>query len=88
MSNEELKSFLSKVKGDIALQEKLKIVNSPEEVVAIAKELGHNFTADKLGQLREVSDEELENVAGGLGFCVISNANVSNVCISFDCFHT
>jgi predicted ribosomally synthesized peptide with nif11-like leader len=85
MSKEQLKAFLETAKNDAALQNKLKAAKSAEEVVAIAKQHGHEFTADKLGQL---SDEELENVAGGLGFCIVTNANLSNVCISFDCFHT
>jgi hypothetical protein len=35
--------------------------------VTIAKEHGHEFTADKLSQLQsELSDRELEGVAGGV----------------------
>ena len=62
MSLEQLKSFLEKVKGDSNLQEKLKAAKSPEDVVGIAKEHGHEFTADKFSQF---SEEELEGVAGG-----------------------
>ena len=62
MSLEQLKAFLEKVKGDSNLQEKLKAAKSPEDVVGIAKEHGHEFTADKVNQL---SEEELEGVAGG-----------------------
>ena len=62
MSEEQLKAFLAKVKGDSNLQEKLKAAKSPEDVVGIAKEHGHEFTADKFSQL---SEEELEGVAGG-----------------------
>ena len=64
MSEEQLKAFLEKVKGDTTLQEKLKGAKSPEDVVGIAKEHGHEFTADKISQL---SEEELEAVAGGDG---------------------
>ena len=64
MSEEQLKAFLAKVKADTSLQEKLKAAKSPEDVVGIAKELGHEFTADKFTQL---SKEELEGVAGGSG---------------------
>ena len=63
MSEEQLKAFLEKVKADTSLQEKLKAAKSPEDVVGIAKELGHEFTADKFTQL---SKEELEGMAGGL----------------------
>ena len=62
MSLEQLKAFLEKVKGDSNLQEKLKAAKSPEDVVGIAKEHGHEFTADKLSQL---SEKELEGVSGG-----------------------
>ncbi len=63
MTLDQLKAFLEKVKGDSNLQEKLKAAKSPEDVVGIAKEHGHEFTADKINQL---SEEELEGVAGGL----------------------
>ena len=62
MSIEQLKAFLAKVKGDSSLQEKLKAAKSPEDVVGIAKEHGHEFTADKISQ---ISEKELEGLAGG-----------------------
>ena len=62
MSLEQLKAFLSKVKGDTTLQEKLKAAKSPADVVTIAKECGHEFTSDKFNLLGE---EELEAIAGG-----------------------
>ena len=62
MSLEQLKAFLTKAKGDSNLQEKLKAAKSPEDVVGIAKEHGHEFTADKI---TELSEEELEGVSGG-----------------------
>ena len=62
MSEEQLKAFLEKVKADTSLQENLKAAKTPEDVVAIAKEHGHEFTADKLNQL---SEEELEGISGG-----------------------
>ena len=61
MSLEELKAFLEKIKGDTMLQEKLKAAKSPDDVVGIAKEHGHEFTADKINQLTE---EDLEGVVG------------------------
>ena len=62
MSLEQFKAFLEKVKNDTNLQEKLKAAKSPEAVVGIAKEHGHEFTADKINQL---SEQDLEGVAGG-----------------------
>ncbi|KZR88132.1 Nitrogen fixation protein of unknown function [Synechococcus sp. MIT S9509] len=64
MSLEQLKAFLSKAKDDQSIQEKLKAAKSPEDVVGIAKEHGHEFTADKINQL---SEKELEVAAGGVG---------------------
>ena len=64
MSLEQLKAFLAKAQGDTKFQDKLKAAKSPDEVVSIAKEYGHEFTADKISQL---SEEELEGVAGGGG---------------------
>ena len=63
MSLEQLKAFLEKVKGDSSLQERLKAAKSSDEVVSIAKEHGHEFTADKIIQL---STKDLENVSGGM----------------------
>ena len=62
MSEEQLKAFLAKVKGDSNLKEKLKAAKSNDEVVSIAKEHGHEFTAEKFSQL---SEQDLEGVAGG-----------------------
>ena len=67
MSLEQLKAFLSKVKGDSSLQDKLKAAKSAEDVVSIAKEHGHEFTADKITELNE---EDLEGVAGGAVLCL------------------
>ena len=62
MSEEQLKAFIAKAKDDQSIQDKLKAAKTPEEVVAIAKEYGHEFTADKI---TELSENELESVAGG-----------------------
>ena len=62
MSEEQLKAFIAKAKDDTSVQEKLKAAKTPEDVVGIAKEHGHEFTADKI---TELSGEELEGVAGG-----------------------
>ena len=65
MSEEQLKAFLAKAKDDQSIQDKLKAAKSPEDVVAIAKEHGYEFTADKITGMRELIEEELEGVAGG-----------------------
>ena len=63
MSQEQLKAFLEKVKGDTTLQEKLKAARSPEDLVGIAKDHGHEFATEHISQL---SEEELEGMAGGV----------------------
>ena len=73
MSEEQLKAFIAKAKDDQSIQDKLKAAKSPEDVVGIAKDHGHEFTADKV---TELSEEELEGVTGGTGtiigaWCVV-----------------
>ena len=66
MSEEELKAFLEKVKGDTSLQEKLKAAADSDAVLAIAKDAGFSISADDLTMAQsELSDEKLEGVAGG-----------------------
>ena len=69
MSEEQLKAFLEKVKGDTSLQEQLKVAASPEAAIEIAKEAGFAITADDIQSMQsatvELSDEELEGAAGG-----------------------
>ena len=69
MSEEQLKAFLAKAKDDQSIQDKLKAAKSPEDVVGIAKEHGHEFTADRI---TELSEEELERVAGGTTSMMLS----------------
>ena len=77
MSQEQLKAFLEKVKGDTSLQEKLKAAASPEAVIEIAKEAGFSITAEDIQSMQsataELSDEELEGAAGGYSYisCIV-----------------
>ena len=69
MSEEQLKAFLEKVKGDTSLMEKLQAAASPEAAIEIAKDAGFAITAEDIQSMQsatvEVSDEELEGAAGG-----------------------
>jgi len=66
MSEEQLKAFLEAVKADAGLQEKLNAAADPDAVVEIAKEAGFVISADELERRQaEISEEELEGVAGG-----------------------
>ena len=69
MSEEQLKSFLEKVKTDTSLQEKLKAAADADALTTIAKEAGFAITAEDIQSMQsatDLSDEELEGVAGGL----------------------
>jgi predicted ribosomally synthesized peptide with nif11-like leader len=72
MSEEQLKAFLEAVKADARLQERLKSVVDAEAVVAIANAAGFSFSVEqlkwastKISGVKELSDNELEGVAGG-----------------------
>ena len=67
MSEEQLKAFLEKVKGDTSLQEKLKAASDADAVVSIAKEEGLSISVDDNKAQSELSEEGLEGVAGGCG---------------------
>ena len=69
MSEEQLKAFLEAVKADEALQEKLKAAADTDAVVEIAKAAGFAISAEELKKSQaEISEEELEGVAGGVTF--------------------
>jgi len=70
MSAEQLAALLAKLKDDEGLQEKLKGAADLDAALAIAKDAGFDISkADWLryqaNQTLELSDEELEGVAGG-----------------------
>ena len=71
MSEEQLKAFLEKVKGDTGLQERLEGAASPEAGIEIAKDAGFSITAEDIQSMQsatvDVSDEELEGATGGVG---------------------
>ena len=70
MSEEQLKAFIAKVQADRSLQEQLKAEGA--DLVAIAKGSGFAITEAevKAYQTRELSDDELEGVAGRFGYSV------------------
>ncbi|QNI85081.1 nif11-like leader peptide domain protein [Synechococcus sp. PROS-7-1] len=66
MSEEQLKAFWEAVQADAGLQEKLKAAKDADAVVAIAKAEGFVISAEELKKSQaEISEEELEGVAGG-----------------------
>ena len=74
MSEQQLKAFLEKVKRDTALQEKLKAASDANTVAAIAKEAGFSISVDDLKNAQsELSDEELEGIAGGNNYFMLGD---------------
>ena len=62
MSEEQFKAFLEKIKGDAGLQERLKVAQSPQHIVEIAKDHGHDLSLD---HFIELGEDELDGIAGG-----------------------
>ena len=64
--NENLKKFLEKVSEDKALAEKVSAEKDPAALIPLAKEMGIELTeADLKRPVEELSDDELDTVAGG-----------------------
>ena len=80
MSKEQLEAFLEKIKTDTSLQEQLKLAADVNAVIAIAKDAGYTISADDLKSTQSgISEEELENVAGGAGtICCVSIFKISS----------
>ena len=72
MSEEQLKAFLEAVKADAGLQEKLNAAADVDAVVEIAKDAGFVISADESEMSALLSEDDLENVAGGfkIGICL------------------
>ncbi len=74
MSKETVREFFKVAEKDDALQEKLKAGNSSTSIVQMAADRGYEFTTKELQAFMqeaiaadgELSQEELETVAGGL----------------------
>jgi len=70
MSEEQLAALLAKLKDDAGLQEKFKGAADLDTLLAIAKDAGFEISKaawlkHQANQTFELSDEELEGVAGG-----------------------
>ena len=71
MSIESAKAFYERVETDTELQEKLKELNTKENIEPYVKgELGYEFTLEEMQKVifeknPEMTDEELEAVVGG-----------------------
>jgi predicted ribosomally synthesized peptide with nif11-like leader len=71
MSEEQLSALIAKLQEDEGLQEKLKGAADLDAAVSLAKEAGFDvskadFLRHQASQALELSDEDLQKVAGGL----------------------
>ncbi len=68
MSEEQLKAFIEKIQADPSLKQKLYSAADTAAVVEIAKSAGFVVSIEELQKAQsnmELSDEDLEGVAGG-----------------------
>ncbi len=75
MSEEQLKAFWEAIQADAGLQQKLQGVTELDAVAAIAKEAGFSISAEEIKKAQsefELTDEQLENVAGGKCYCYVT----------------
>jgi predicted ribosomally synthesized peptide with nif11-like leader len=67
MSKEALDQFIQKVTDDEQLQARIGDEIDAESLIALGAECGCEFTAEELQESVELSEDELDGVAGGLG---------------------
>ena len=85
MSAESLKAFFAKVHSDPALTAKAKEIGTSDfkKTEAFAKELGFDITDDDLinyvKETSALSDDDLDNVAGGIVTCLAAGVAVGVV---------
>jgi predicted ribosomally synthesized peptide with nif11-like leader len=82
MSELQLTALLAKLKDDAGLREKLQGTADLDAALALAKEAGFDVSKTEwlkaqARQTLELSDEELENVAGGTGGCYSEEKGLS-----------
>ena len=65
MSKENLEQFMSKVADSEELQAKIGEEIDAEALIALGAECGCEFTAEAIAEYVELSDEDLDGVAGG-----------------------
>ena len=65
MSKENLEQFMSKVADSEELQARIGEEIDTEALIALGAECGCEFTAETIAEYAELSDEELDGVAGG-----------------------
>lgn len=81
MSVVSAKAFIEKVKNDEDFKKKLGSLKDAQARVEFVKAAGFDFTKEELAKVKEeegLTDEELDNVAGGCGHaCLVGLGDVS-----------
>ena len=67
MSKENLYQFISKVADSEELQAKIGEEIDAEALIALGAECGCEFSAEDLTEAAELTDDELDSIAGGVG---------------------
>ena len=65
MSKENLEQFMNQIAESEELQAKIGEEIDTEALIALGAECGCEFTAEAIAEYAELSDEELDGVAGG-----------------------
>ena len=60
-----IKEFSEKVKSDSSFAAKFKNAKTPAQIVDLAKAEGYSFTVDDVKAASNLSDKDLDAVAGG-----------------------
>ena len=68
MSKENLEQFMNQVTASEELQARIGDEIDAESLIALGVECGFEFTAEDLRQSAELSEDELDTVAGGFRF--------------------
>ena len=68
MSKEDVERFVNKISGSQDLQARIGTGMDGEALAALGAENGYDFSVEELSGLEELSDQELEGVAGGAAY--------------------
>lgn len=90
MSTESVSQFLSVVSSDSALKEKLAAITDSVNFIQIAEDSGYSFTLEDLQAYiaqhnnGELSEDELEAVAGGHNLNAVAGGHNSHIALLRD----
>lgn len=73
MAKDHVKKFVSRITQDEVFRDKFQSFQSPEDATEFVKNSGYEFTQEEFREYQEseeLSDEDLDRVAGGASYCV------------------